>query len=523
MAKQINKKEETAQAPQNPCPDVFTTDEWDDFCKEDPSLKLMATTTWQSTTVNIGEDLMAESLPTDTETRGNHPYREDIQKKSWNAYREEGPINAYVHSTADMVAGKGFGCYSDDKEIDLYLKDLFYSYRNQLYTRVYSWMIRMIAEGELFLLLAFDDEGNATVRTLEPGRISETDGMILDPDDASTTLFYRYTGAGGTEELIPGIAIAFNPDLQKTVKDKLSADLLKKSKGKRAFKPVGGYRRFVIHWKNLTGIHEYLRDIPYMSATLEYFYLYKNALKWGLDYKKAQSSYAVLFKFDESPTGRMAWHLWQRMTPAQKEATGLTKPITPGTRLFMMPGITCEIKAPQFSKLSGENQDLLNMAGAGARSPQDLWQGQSSGSTHASLRASRSPLEIFVSNLQDKFSNFFQYELLRACFHVKSSVSQFPETFKKSVTYEAKGKLVTEDIDVEPCELVTVTAPRISLEQDPEKQTSALLGNKHSGLSGLGMSDTAIAERLGVNDLSRQRREKGVQRDIYGDPEEVVE
>lgn len=527
MAKNIDNVKDI---PANPSPQVFKDEEWkklymdcEDIFKEDPSLRLMASASWQTSTPQEVIDSSRESLPTDSEARGTHPRKENLQEASWNAYRTEGPINAYVHSTVDMVTGKGFGCYSDNRELDLYLKDFFYSYRNQLYSRVYSWMVRMIAEGELFLLLAFDEEGKATVRTLEPGRIKGDEALILNPDDAADTLYYRYSSSSGEDEIIPSVSIMYNPELENLVKDKVPRKLLKKSIGKKLFSKVGGYRRFVVHWKNLTGIHEYLRDVPYISTTLEYFYLYKNALKWGLDYKKAQSSYAIFFKFDESPVGKWAWHLWQRMSDEARAKTGLTKPITPGSRLFLMPGISCEIKAPQFSKLSGENQDLLNMAGAGARSPQDLWQGQSSGASHASLRASRSPLEIFIANLQDKFSNFFKYELLRPCFYISSSLGKVQETYKKDVAYEDAGKITADPIDVEPCELVSIVTPKISLEQNPEQQAGALFGSKNSGLIGLGVSDSEIANRMGVEDLSRQRRIKEVERKTYGDPDPVVE
>ena len=104
------------------------------------------------------------------------------------------------------------------------------------------------------------------------------------------------------------------------------------------------------------------------------------------------------------------------MSEDEKKATGLAGALTPGSRIFLRPGVKMEIKSPNLSKGTGENLDLLNMVGAGARTPQDLMQGQSSGATYASLKMSRNPFTISIENLQEKFKNFLVYRYFRTVF-----------------------------------------------------------------------------------------------------------
>ena len=489
--------------------DLMSQSDWDSVCAEDPSIKILGASGWQNTYNQLvfTEDISVESSPFTGDTKGSKINWRTLQEQCYEKYRTFGPLNASVNSKADYTAGAGFDLYSPYYEIQAFMRDLWYSHRNKMYTRIVGFMIRMLAEGELFLLLSFDEKGKAKVRVLEPSRIGRggNTGLILNPDDATETLFYKYK-----QEFIPDINIAYNPEKYGLVKDQVPIAKLKNSRVAstkyRAFRAnLGGYNRFVIHWKNLTGIMEYERDTSSLSAILEALNLYWNAIKWQLDHKKAQAAYTNIFSFEDTITGKLAFHMFKKMTPQQKIDSGLTGRLKPGSRVFCMPGLKFDVKNPQLSKIDGDNRDLLNIAGAGAQTPQDMFQGQSAGATHASLKSSRSPLEKEIENLQTKLGQFIKFDVLRACFYVASQVSDFPSEFETTIVDRSSGKMKEKKVKVEPCELVTVIRPHVKFESELQGKASAFFGNNHDGATSKGMSDERAMAGLGINDYEREQ------------------
>lgn len=527
----------------NPFPKEVPDALWQELVEKDPTtaVSFSAMAPWQGNAVVFGSNPMAEVNPADKDSKGNNASWRDQQVACWELFRTFGPINAAISSKSDSVAGSGFDAYSDNLEIKAFLKELIYGHHNRIDMRATGWMIRMLAEVEIFLLLSVEmppkvkskrksplaaEKPRVVIRTLEPSRIGEgqASGLILNPEDATQTLFYNYKSSAG-EEIIPDINIAYNPELEKLVAKELGdGSKLKRSKGQGPeFKELK-YRRYIIHWKNLTGILEYERDTPAIASVLEFANLYKNAVKWDLDFKKAQSAYAIVFKFDDTPAGKVLSRLWEAMTPEQKAATGLTNPIKPGDRVFLKPGMTLEVKSPQLQKLSGSNQDLIDLVGAGARTPMDLFQGQASGMPFAQVKASRSPLEMEIDNLQWKFGNFFKYGILRACFFLESVFNGFPDTFQiDDISEVVDGNPKIEKVDVEPVELVNLTFPLVKFESDPLNKVQSFLGSQHGGLKQIGVSDEEIARSMGVRDLSRQKRKKKLEEIQYGKPEQYNE
>lgn len=512
---------------------------WQELVENDPAtaVSFSAMAPWQGNTVVFGANPLAEVNPSDKESKGNNANWRDQQVACWELFRSFGPINAAISSKADSVAGSGFDAYSDNLEIKAFLKELIYGHHNRIDMRATGWMIRMLAEVETFLLLSIEEppktkgkrksplipeKPRIVIRTLEPSRIGEGSdtGLILNPNDATQTLFYNYKSSAG-DEIIPDINIAYNPDLEALVKDKLGdGSKLKNSKGSGPLHKDIKYRRFIIHWKNLTGILEYERDTPAIASVLEFANLYKNAVKWDLDFKKAQSSYAIVFKFQDTPAGKVMSRLWNGMTAEEKEKTGLTKPIKPGERVFVPLGMDLEIKAPNIQRLSGNNQDLIDLVGAGARTPMDLFQGQASGMPYAQVKASRSPLEMEIDNLQWKFGNFFKYSVLRACFFLESVINGFPDTFQmEEISEILEGEPKYEMVDVEPIELVNLSFPLIKFESDPLSKVQAYLGTQNGGMKQIGMSEEDIFKSMGVRDYSRQKRKKILEEKQYGKPE----
>jgi len=504
-------------------------DIFDKIVQSDPTLEILASAPWQSTfsAAVYTSDPSIEDVTADGDSK---PPKDDwatLQSHCWSKYRNFGPINATVNAKSDYTAGSGFDVYSDDLDISRFLFDLWYSRRNRLYSRAPGLMTRMQAEGELFLLLVFDEEGRVTIRVVEPGRIKgdtgdatdKSAGLISNPDDATETLFYIYK----ENELIPDINIAFDPDLLKVAKTIPVFDVKKTapSLGKGGkYKKIGGYRRFILHWKNLTGIHEYKRDTSSLYAILEALNMYWNAIKWQLDHKKAQAAYALEFDFEDSGTGKLAWLLYKKMTPAEKKAAGFSGALTPGSRIMTPPGVKLSIKNPQLQKMDGENRDLLNLAGAGASSPTDMFQGDSRNTSHAAIQSTRAPLELDIENMQYKFSCFVKYELLRSCFYVASQFGLLPEVFKKPMVRRKPGKkgydASIEFIDAEPIELIGINTPVVRFEGDPHEKASAFLGNNHEGLKTIGLSNERIARSMGIRDLTLERDKKFIEDQKYG-------
>lgn len=527
----------------NPFPGKVEEALWQELVEKDPAsaIAFSAASPWQGSTVVFGTNPLAEVNPSDKDSRGNNANWRDQQVKCWELTRTFGPVNAAISSKSDSAAGSGFDAYSDNIEIRAFLKELIYGHHNRLDVRSVGWLFRMLSEGELFLLLSIEmppkvktkrkspllpEKPRIVIRTLEPSRIGEgsSSGLILNPDDATQTLFYEYKSSAG-DEIIPDINIAYNPELEKLVPEKIGdGSKLKRSKGQGPeFKELK-YRRWVIHLKNLTGIMEYERDVAAIASSLEFANLYITATKWDLDYKKAQSAYAIVFGFEDSPAGKVQSRLWSSMTPAEKEATGLTKPIKPGEKVFLPLGMTMDIKAPQLQKLSGNNQDLIDSVSGGVRMPMDIFAGQSPNAPYSQVKASRSPLEMEIENLQYKFGNFFKYSILRACFFLESVFNKFPETFPVTDISEVVDGNETEvTVDVEPAELVNLVFPLIKYDADPLNKMQSNLGTQHGGARSLGVSDDEIAKSVGIRDLSRQKRKTLLWQKQYGKPEKYDE
>ena len=507
-------------------------------------LEMLASASWQDpdnfTKVSTSADIIVDFFPYDVEDiKPSDTNWRILQKHCWTKYKTFGPLNAAVNSKADYVAGAGFSIYSDILDVNEFLKGLFNSTRNKLYARIVSWIIRMLVECELFILLVFDEEGNVTIRNFEPTFIGDENdnkdsGIINDPDDTNTPLFYRHKTTKGFE-LIPDANFILEPEwmLERAkaagtaIKKELIHDI---TKGAGKYKKIGGYRRFVLHWKNLTGEMNIHRDTSSIATTLEWINLYIMALKWELDYKKALCAYTIDIGFTDTPAGKIAYQIWNKMSQQAKEATGLLKPLTPGSKIFRIPGMEIKIHAPQLSALSGSNQDLLNLSGSGARTPQDLWQGQSAGATYGSLRTSRPPLVMEIDNLQFKLENFLRYELLRYCLQAKLAMGgtiqrpgnkkyKLQETYKQKWSEEViKGKAKLIDIEVEPCEIINFTFPAVQLDANAQEKANAYMGSKHAGIYSLGVSANTIARRFGIDGLSREKRRQLIEEEEYGKP-----
>jgi len=55
---------------------------------------------------------------------------------------------------------------------------------------------------------------------------------------------------------------------------------------------------------------------------------------------------ALVFEFADTPAGKLAWYKWNRLSPTEKQATGLLNPLQPGARFFLSPGMKLKVQEP---------------------------------------------------------------------------------------------------------------------------------------------------------------------------------
>jgi hypothetical protein len=524
------------------------------------SLEVMAASNWQnptnfSTALSTVTELsnlfplssVDDALPSDLNWR-------ELQDQSYKYSKTFGPLRSMITQKSQMAAGKGFGFFSPILDVNEFLKDLFLSPRNRLDRKMVGIMQSMKSVVECFLLISLDETGSATVRPLDEKRIGQgkAHGLVTDPDDVTATMFYLYRGGVGQKpEFIPDARFIYEPEeilkirmdrLKKSTTTNFDEKQIAESTLKPKLKGIfGGYRRFILHWKNLDGIDHILRDTSSVATTLEWINLYVHAMKWELDYKRALSSFVIVMGFESTPEGRVAAAKWLKMTDAERERTGLTKPLSPGSRVWLIPGMTLEIKAPQLPRLSQENQDLINMAGSGARMPTDIWSGHSSNTNFAALKLSRAPLSQEIEYDQYALEMFLRRDLVFACGVAKIKVgggkftgiasladptgkgqeyTLMPTYPMQWVSAMSKGKPTFQTVNVEFWHesVMSFEFPIISLEGDVGAEANMLMGSKHTGALGLKISQSSVAKRLTGGNLDKEVRKRAIEDETYGEP-----
>lgn len=527
-----------------------TVELWDACRKEDPiAAAFFAAAPWQDSANYSSNAASAEVLVNLTYPDASNPTAKasdvnwrDLQSLSENKFKTSGPLNRAINLKSDLVAGSGFSVYSTVKEINEYIRLIFNHHRNKLYQKTNGWMNR-IQTTELFILIVLDDTGFPFIRVLESqniGQGSSNKGIITDPDDVTTTLFYEHY-INGEKELIPdawyildqeGFIESFK-NLQKSDKKIDEKDIkdITKSKGKLK------YRRFVYHWKNLSGMPEYLRDTSAVTTALEWLNLYENMQKWRADYTKALASYVYFFEWDDSPAGKIGAMLWAKMSAEDKAKHPLMQPLSPGSRLILPQGLKGKTVNPQLSSLTNTNQDMFLYASAGVGIPPDIFTGNLDGSTYASIKSTRPVFIIEIENLQYKFMLFMK-ELLRICFAAKLAYGGSFETLGKEkvkllATYDkawdvkrdknnkpildTDGNMSIEYIKVEPVEMVGFNFPDVKVTTEPQAVANSLFGSKHLGLIGVGISpERAVKEFFGIDDFEMELRRKQIFEAQYG-------
>lgn len=516
---------------------------WDSCIKEDPmGAQYYAASPFQSG--YTGNAVIAEEAIKLFQDDTKHPQAKSsdinwraLQSQAETKFKTSGPLLRTISLKADLTSGSGFTVYSHNKEINEYVRLIFKHHKNNLYERVIGWLSR-IQTTELFVLIAFSDDGFPIIRTLEPDKIGSGNdkGMITDPDDASTTMFYKHYIAGDYE-LIPDAWCVLDPEGFKEatsrLKDNDDYDTTKiqaitKSKQSK----WGGYRRFVMHWKNLTGICEYLRDTSAVTTALEWLNLYENSQKWKLDNQKALSAYAYVFSWEDSPLGKLGALMWENTSEEDKQKSGILSAYTPGSKIFLAPGMKMLLLNPTLPSLSGSNTDIITLAGSGVGIPNDVFSGSTGDASYASIKSTRPIFAVEIDNLQYKFMLFI-IRLMRVLFTAKiaiggSYVTLGGEKFKLLPAYDLEWDVeldenhqptgTIDNIKVEPVELVRFSFPDVKITDRPSDLANSLLGSKHAGLYGIGLSSDSVAKHFGIDDIDREKKKQLIEQVKYGKP-----
>ncbi len=439
-------------------------------------------------------------------------------------------MNPQVYTaTMDMVgrlSGQGFGTWCDIPDVQDFIEEIYTDPRNRLPLMFPKYFTRAKVQGELFLVLTVHTDGFVEVDFREPSTVGgigkDRCGIVYHPKKTNMPLVYQFEDGHGHKEQIPSIFIARYPELLNlALEDKtgVSADLLRPSMASdKAYKPIGGFRSFVIQW-DMAPIKA--RNTPLLMSTIRWVNLYETLKMYEIDHKKASGSYLWVVTFENLN----AFKDWLSLKDEDRKRTGLMAKKTPGGMLFMPPGMKIEAQNPQLPKISGTDTDIMQMVVSGLNSPQDMVTGDNTG-TYAAVKASRGPMTDRVSNEVSYCETFLRYDFWDSIIFLASIMKRIKYkwyvreayAFKKGTGTDADAQErvpLFRKVQRKVCMLLEFTFP-VSDVQDLQTLTAALLGVKHGSLNAtMGIPNAAVAKKLGFGNYKRSRLEAATEDEYY--------
>jgi hypothetical protein len=441
--------------------------------------------------------------------------RKYLQEVCWNKFNDNPFVGTTVRGQVGRLTGLGFEVASEVEEIQAAVDETELDPRNRLYLFWPKYAGRSLIEGELFLLGTVHDDGFIEVDFIDPSHIcgGGEDGILYHPEKDTLPLFYFVSSdsTGTGVRLIPSIFMAYFPELIKVAKTLEGFDEGQTSSSKSSkniYNKIGGFRRFIISWDR-----SYLtqRNVSYLRTILVWLNHYENLKKYEIDHKKSAGAYLWVVEVDDVK----AFRLWLSLSDEDRRKTGLMAKKTPGSTLFLPPGMKLTAQSPKLPTISEGDTDILHMVTSGLNEPEDMVTGQAKG-TFASVKASRGPMSDRTSDEIAYFERFLRFEFYRAVFFLKSKVSKFPETFKvkKAVDFENQEP-VFKEVDKKPEMLLEITFP-VSELSDTETRARAYLGVKHGSVNDvLGIPNAEIAKKLGFGSYRRMRLRRATEEDRF--------
>lgn len=454
--------------------------------------------------------------------------RSKLQKACWDKFHTNPHMNTAVRGISGRLTGFGFEVTSDVFEIREAIREMENDPRNRLYNFWPKYVVRSFIEGELFLVLTVHPDGFIEVDFMDPDVVQSgmgTDGIIYHPSKTTMPLVYCIENGNSEVLQIPSIFLAYYPELiaearrDKSYNDKYMDPCRTRN---RKFKKIGGFNRFVVAWDRSFVTR---RNTSYLRTTIEWLNHYETLKKYEIDHKKSAGSYLWVVTIEDAK----AYRIWLAMSDADRRKTGIMAKKTPGGTMVLPMGMKMEAISPNLPKISDTDTDILHMVTSGMNEPADVSTGESKG-TYASIKATRGPMSDRISDEVAYFERFLLYDFYRAFFFLKSTVSDFPSTFKVTEVIDFQNqKPIERELDRKPEDLIQICFP-VSEMIDAESRARAYLGVKHaSTYDVLGVPNEEIAKKMGIGNYKKLRLQHATEEKKYPellppvDPESIQE
>jgi hypothetical protein len=251
-----------------------------------------------------------------------------------------------------------------------------------------------------------------------------------------------------------------------------------------------------------------------LRTTIEWLNHYENLKKYEIDHKKSAGSYVWVFTIEDPRMFKM----WLSLTDEERRKTGIMAKKTPGGSLVLPPGMSVEVKSPSLPQIKEQDTDILHMITAGLNEPEDVSTGRT-GSSYASVKATRGPFSDRVSDELAYFERFLRHDFYGSVFFLKNVMGVMPATFmvEEAVGWDSNREPIMRKVKRPPEFLIDVNFPTSEM-IDLESRAKALLGVKHGPLSeSLGISNEEVARKLGFGGYGRQRLRKATENKKYPD------
>jgi hypothetical protein len=478
------------------------------------SMKFSMPWQYESASDSIRDEDGFSTLPGMTK-RGEEADIYTLQEACFDKFGKNPYVNTAIRGHVGRIVGLGFETTSEVFDIQEEIESTETDPRNRLYYFWPKYLTRFNIEGELFLGLTLHDDGFVEVDFFDPASIKGGGdlgcGIFYHPKKAQLPLFY-YVQNGTHKSIVPSIFVARYPELaEEAVNDPsfISKDAASSRAKGKAYKNLGGFRRFIV---SMDKGFVTRRAVSYLRTTLEWLNHYENLKKYEIDHKKSSGAYLWVFSFEDV----RAFKTWLTLSEDDKRKTGIGSKITPGSRLVLPPGMTCEVKNPNLSAIKDQDTDILHMVSGGLNEPEDIMSGAAKG-TYASVKASRGPMSDRISDEIAYFKRWYINDFWGSIFHLKAASGKMKSTYKvkEAVEFDEEQEPVFKNVQRKPETLIDVSFP-ISEALDYEKRTGAILGVKHGPMGeSLGIPNSVLAGMLGFSGYGRYRLQKATEDEKY--------
>jgi len=474
---------------------------------------------------------------------------DELREEARRQYSTAPFILTSSHDSRDALCGETFKISSEYPVIQDVIDRTFTDFRNRFFRRIRQYVLEQRITTELFLLFSVNyDEQFISIDMIPPENIGgigdDGCGILFHSQNSRMPIIYNVKNPATCEyEHIPSVFVAYQPDILKDITSATSGfdeDNLKNSRAMlirtnadgqeemypdSRFEPVGGFRRFITEWE---GPRLTSRSASNLRAALIWNNLYIMLKMLGINHKRAMSQ----FVFDVNFQDLASFDAYMSLTDEQMAKTGLLAPKEPGSTLLSPPGSKVSLLTANLPKMSGDDQDTLDMISSGLNTTRSQLLGTSE-DTYAGIKIAKGNVSDRVKADQNDFRLFLTEDIFRPIFFLHTTLWGFLSKFKK---YECVGytsdtsdeflsyyRIKDEKIDLKksednesvfeiwkyveknPWELISIVLPNFSYGME-ESEVTALLGSKPGGAAEtLGMSLSSVAEKMGIRDYHTER------------------